>query len=270
MSNIEATLLSVGYGNRLVLDGLNFVAKAGEVTAIVGPNGSGKSTLLKALCRDLPYRGTVTINGRDMDKLRLWELAAIRGVLPQASRLAFPYTAIEVVQIGLHAGAAATDPGLPHHALAKVGLETYANRFYQELSGGEQQRVQLARVLAQVWEPMSTDGPRWLFLDEPVASLDIAHQLQIMEIARAFADQGGGVVIVMHDLNLTAQFADRVVVLSQGRSLANDTPSAVMTDQILSMAYGCNIAVNRIPPPGQPFVLPPVRNPFNADQRRSR
>lgn len=141
-------------------------------------------------------------------------------------------------------------------ALARVGLAHYADRLFQDLSGGEAQRVMLARVLAQVWAPVEDGAPRWLLLDEPVSSLDIAHQLQVMEIARDFARGGGGVLAVMHDLNLTALFADRIAVLAEGQLVAFGTPAEVLTDDTLSRAYGCALRVSAPPPADIPFVLP--------------
>ena len=245
--------IRVSYGQRQALNGISLTAKPGEVTAIVGPNGSGKSTLLGAITASLPFSGDVSLNGRDIRALKPWELAAERAVLPQSSRLAFPFTVIEVVRLGLQSGTAGDRPEVPMQALARVGLAHYANRTFQELSGGEAQRVMLARVLAQVWAPIEEGRPRWLLLDEPVSSLDIAHQLQVMEIARDFAHQGGGVIAVMHDLNLTALFADRVAVLADGHALAFGTPQEVLTDDILSRAYGCTLRVSSPPPTGTPL-----------------
>ncbi len=131
----------------------------------------------------------------------------------------------------------------------------FEGRFFQELSGGEQQRVQLARVLAQVWTPMHEGVPRWLFLDEPVSALDIGHQLQVMRIARDFADQGGGVVAVMHDLNLTAMFSDSVALIAEGGVLQQGGPEEVLCDALLSRAYRCQIRVNTQPGQGV-FLLP--------------
>jgi iron complex transport system ATP-binding protein len=111
-------------------------------------------------------------------------------------------------------------------------------------------------VLAQVWEPVGLDGPRWLLLDEPVASLDIAHQLQVMEIARRFADAGGGVVAVMHDLNLTAMYAARIALISGGRIAAMGPTAEALTDSTLSQAYGCRMELCRPPPEGSLFLLP--------------
>ncbi|WP_147112553.1 heme ABC transporter ATP-binding protein [Tateyamaria sp. syn59] len=257
--------ITVRYGPKTVIEDLNADAVPGALTAIVGPNGSGKSTLIKAICGDLPYTGQITLNGTDVATAQPWELAGLRGVLPQASTLAFPFHAIEVVRIGLTSG-----PDAEHHhraeaALARVGLAGYANRYYQELSGGEQQRVQLARVLAQVWSPGTADGPRWLMLDEPVSSLDIAHQLQVMTIARNFARAGGGVIAVMHDLNLTALFADHVLVMAEGQLLASGHPAEVMTDDVLSRAYGCTLRVNTAPTDTIPYILPHCAAPHAAE-----
>ncbi|XDA99056.1 heme ABC transporter ATP-binding protein [Sulfitobacter sp. LCG007] len=253
---ISAENISVTIGGTDILREINFQAFAGEVTAIVGPNGSGKTTLMKALTGDIPHAGRISLNGRDIVRCKPWELAAVRGVLPQASVLAFPFTVIEVVRMGLRAGSSGAQGHRAMAALARVGLAGHAGRHFQNLSGGEQQRVQLARVLAQVWEPLQDDTPRWLLLDEPVSSLDIAHQIEVMEIARDYAKGGGGVVAVMHDLNLTAIYADRLTILSAGEVLASGTPRDVMTGATLSKAYGCKLDVSRIPEPGVPFVLP--------------
>jgi iron complex transport system ATP-binding protein len=248
--------LRVALGHTEILPGIDFAARPGEVTAIVGPNGSGKTTLLRALTGDVPYSGTVTLNGRDCARLSPGELASLRAVLPQASALTFPFTVQEVVRLGLSAGIHAARSILPARALAEVGLSGFEGRLYQELSGGQQARVQLARVLVQVWEPVVAGQPRWLFLDEPVAALDIAHQGAVMALVRRFARAGGGVVAVMHDLNLTAAFSDCVVLMRSGQVLAKGGPADVMTDAHLSLAYDCKVAVGRVPPDGVPFILP--------------
>jgi iron complex transport system ATP-binding protein len=253
---LEARDIRARIGRKEILHGIDFHARAGEVTAIVGPNGSGKSTFLRTITGEVDFTGTVTLNGRDVAALAGWELAAQRGVLPQATVLAFPFTVIEVARMGLRAGTSGRRAELPPRALEAVGLGGYGGRFYQELSGGEQQRCQLARVLCQVWEPVAATGPRWLLLDEPVASLDIGHQLQVMQLLRSYAARGGGVVAVMHDLNLSAMFADRMAIVLDGRLLAAGTPAEVMRDEVLSRAYGCPLRVNRAPGPGASFILP--------------
>lgn len=242
--DIRATL-----GRTQVLRGVDLRAKPGEMTVIVGPNGSGKTTLLRALTGEISHSGSLSMNGRDITGLPVWQLAALRGVLPQATTLAFPFTVIEVVRLGLMAGLSAERDHLPAQALARVGLQGYEGRFYQELSGGEQQRTQLARVLCQIWEPVKDGAPRWLFLDEPVSALDIAHQIEVMNIARDFARAGGGVIAVMHDLNLTGLYADQVVMMKNGTVLAAGNVNKVMTAGNLSCAYDCDV---------QPLFVPQV------------
>ncbi|MEL6205186.1 MAG: heme ABC transporter ATP-binding protein [Pseudomonadota bacterium] len=253
---IEAKGITVRLGRKEVLHGIDFEARAGEVTAIVGPNGSGKTTLMRALTGEVAYGGRVEIGGQDIARAKGWELAARRAVLPQATTLAFPFTVVEVVRMGLMSGRHGDDAHLPSRALAEVGLTGYEGRFFQELSGGEQQRAQLARVLVQVWRPVEDDGPRWLLLDEPVSSLDIAHQLEVMALVARYARAGGGVVTVMHDLNLTTLHADRVAVMAEGRLRALGPPSEVMTDALLSDVYGCHLRVGAAPKPPSTFVLP--------------
>ncbi|MDD9717524.1 heme ABC transporter ATP-binding protein [Dinoroseobacter sp. PD6] len=254
--SLHARNITVRLGRRDVLSGVDFTAQPGALTAIVGPNGSGKTTLLRALVGEIGASGDVRLNGLQTASAKPWALAAMRGVLPQAASLAFPFTVIEVITMGLEAGRHAARRTLPLQALQKVGLSGYEDRYYQELSGGEQQRVQLARVLCQVWEPVSAEGPCWLFLDEPVSSLDIGHQLGIMRIAADYAARGGGVIAVMHDLNLTAMFADQVALLKGGAIRAVGTPRQVLTDTNLSEAYDCAVRVNTAPAADNTFILP--------------
>jgi iron complex transport system ATP-binding protein len=257
---IEAQDLTVEIGRRRIVSGVDFQARAGEITVIVGPNGSGKTTFLKALCGELSYGGRVSLNGQDLAAMKPVKAAGLRAVLPQAAVLAFPFTVREVVRLGLVGGRSGVSAGeegrLPERALARVDLDGFAGRFYQELSGGEQQRVQLARVLCQVWAPVLDSQPRYLFLDEPVSSLDIRHQLTIMDIARDFAGQGGGVVAILHDLNLAAMYADRLCVMHRGQFSATGAPGDILNDRLVETVFGCRLQVGRLPPKGMPFVLP--------------
>ncbi|MCV0397990.1 MAG: heme ABC transporter ATP-binding protein [Rhizobiaceae bacterium] len=255
---IATSDLSVFIGRLRIVRGVTFKAQPGEVTAIIGPNGSGKTTLLKALSGDAAYTGSAGIDGIEIASMKPWQAAGLRAVLPQSTSLSFPFTVREIVRLGLTGGSAG--PGRSGdrvaEALARVDLEGFAGRFYQELSGGEQQRVQLARVLCQVWDPVVDGRPCWLFLDEPVSSLDIRHQLAVMDVARTYAESGGGVIAVLHDLNLTAMYADEVLVMRKGEMAAFGAPRSVLDDRLLEDVFECRLRVGALPAGGVPFVLP--------------
>lgn len=255
---IDVSNLSVRLAGKPVVQDISFTAEAGTMTAICGPNGSGKTTTMKAISGELAYSGSVHMNGAEIGGLEAWQLAEMRGVLPQASSISFPFTVREIVRMGLTSGRnrhPEQADRIATEALSLVDLAGFEGRFYQELSGGEQQRVQLARVLCQISEPVNDGKPCWLLLDEPVSSLDISHQLTIMTLARQFCRRGGGVIAVMHDLNLTALFADRMVLLKNGRLQAKGLVKDVLIDQHLQDVFGCNLRVNRVPADGAPFVL---------------
>ncbi|WP_377290332.1 heme ABC transporter ATP-binding protein [Rhizobium sp. SG2393] len=257
---LEARDLSLFLGKKHVLDGVSFTARAGALTAIVGPNGCGKTTTLKVVSGEIRRAGSVRLFGRALESFRPWELALRRGVLAQHTVIAFPFTVREIVGMGVTAGTGAVSPEAERHAIDRaleaVDLAGFAGRFYQELSGGEQQRVQLARVLCQVAEPVKHGEPAFLLLDEPVSSLDIRHQLSIMRLARRFADAGGGVIAILHDLNLTAMFADHVVMMRAGRVETSGPPADVLTDETMRTVFGCPMQVGVSPPAGMPFILP--------------
>jgi iron complex transport system ATP-binding protein len=251
---LAAENISVAFGRRQVLHGVDLAVAPGAITAVIGPNGSGKTTLVKAISGEVAHSGSVTLNGADVKSLKPWQVATRRAVLPQATTLSFPFTVREVVALGLVAGGVGSGADRPEQALARVDLDGFAGRFYQDLSGGEQQRVQMARVLCQLWEPVADGAPRYLLLDEPISSLDIRHQLVIMDIARDFARAGGGVLAILHDLNLAAMYADAVLVMREGRTHAFGPPAAVLADDLLLAVFGCALRVNS--PPATPFVLP--------------
>ncbi|MCS0462966.1 MULTISPECIES: heme ABC transporter ATP-binding protein [Rhizobium] len=255
---IEVSGVSVRLSGKTIVRQVGFTARAGQLTAIAGPNGSGKTTTMKAVSGELPYAGTIRLNGQDVSALQPWQLATMRGVLPQASTISFPFMVREVVRMGLTTGVNRNPDKVEQiaaNALTAVDLEGFEGRFYQELSGGEQQRVQLARVLCQIAEPVIDGKPCWLLLDEPVSSLDISHQLTIMTLARKFCEAGGGVIAVMHDLNLTALFADEMILMKSGQVAAAGGVRDVLTDETMETVFGCALRINQVPADGTPFVL---------------
>ena len=252
---LELINVAVHLGRRAVLQDITLSVRAGQLMAICGANGAGKSTLLKAVLGEVPATGTVRLNGLDVARGKPAALSAIRAVLPQDTEVAFGFTLGEIVRMGREAGDTLTRPDVEALALAAVGLLGREADDFRTLSGGERQRGHLARALAQVWQPVGPNGPRWLMLDEPVASLDLGHQLQVMRLARSYADAGGGVIAIMHDLNLSAMFADRMAFLIDGRLASIGPPSEVMKPDLLEAAYGCRTVLNTGPADG-PWLVP--------------
>lgn len=257
MFELEGVTLK--YGRTQVLQPLTTSIEAGVLTVVAGPNGAGKSTLLKLLAREIrPTEGAVRFDGKLLNAFTANEMAHHRAVLPQASQLAFPFTVLEVARLGLlvTGGGRHEAAVLAHDMLARVDLENHANRYYHQLSGGEQQRVHLARVMCQLESVSELPGTKFLFLDEPTSSLDLKHQLQILKLARDYRDRGVGVLAVLHDLNMSSLFADRLIVLQKGQVAADGAPADVVTSRLMSDVFEVPLEVNTIPGPETPFVLP--------------
>lgn len=258
---ISADRITVIRSGRRLVDDVSLALHPGRFTVVIGPNGAGKSTLLKVLSGELrPDAGRVAYAGAPSGGKHPAVLARLRAVLPQTTQLAFPFTAIEVVRMGAVAQGALEPTAAAHSALVRVGLRNFDHRPYPSLSGGEQQRVQFARALAQVPHPVEDGVPRALLLDEPTASLDLRHQIAVLEIARAFADAGGMVLAILHDLNLAAEFGDHLLVLDQGRVVAEGTCRDTIEDAVIDRVYGIAGAVGRLPPLHIPYVLPQSRH----------
>ena len=254
---LAARNVHVRIGRSALLAGVSLTIASGEVVAVVGPNGAGKSTLLKALCGDVTAsQGEVTLNGRRLAAWQRRERARVVAVLPQESTLAFPFTVLEVVLMGRtpHDSGNRQDQAIARAALDAAGMAAFEQRLYPTLSGGERQRVHVARVLAQVWEEPG-DGPRYLLLDEPTANLDLAYQHHTLETFRQFAAKGAGVLAVLHDLNLAAQFADRIIVLRDGHQVASGCPHAVLTPGIIEAAFAFSATVMPHPSRACPLVV---------------
>lgn len=258
---ISADHVTVIRSGRKLLDNVGLDLQPGRFTVVVGPNGAGKSTLMKVISGEMkPDVGFVLYHGTSVDLCQPVELAKRRAVLPQATQLAFPFTALEIVRMGAVAQGALNPTEQARQALSRVGLRGFESRPYPSLSGGEQQRVQFARALAQVPQPVADGVPSALFLDEPTASLDLGHQISVLEIARDFANAGGIVLAILHDLNLAAEFADHLVVLNHGRVVAEGACAETVNDEIIASVYGITGAVGRLPAAHIPYVLPQSRH----------
>lgn len=227
---------------RALLHPQSFTLQPGSLTAIVGPNGAGKSTLLSLLSgQRRPTTGQVWLDGRELAQHELQMLARHRAVMAQDTSIAFDFRVRDVAELGryphrLHPSA--DEAGIVSAALAATGVAGLAQRSITTLSGGERARAQLARVLAQIWHPPPEGGSRWLLLDEPTAALDLHHQHEVLRLARQWAQgQGVGVVAVLHDLNLALRYADHVLVLEQGRLVAQGAPCDTLDDALLQRVW---------------------------------
>ncbi len=244
--SLAASGLVVCRGGHALLDGVSLALRPGRVTAVVGPNGAGKSTLLRVLSGELaPDLGEVAFHGRPLASWTPGELARRRAVLPQESDLRFPFRVEEVVRLGRvpHPGGgdSAHDRRLAREALARVDLAALADRVYPTLSGGEKQRAHLARALVQLQPPAGAVAPegRVLLLDEPTASLDLAHQHSVLTLARELAlRERVAVLAILHDLNLVLAYADDLVVLARGRVVAAGPVSGTLTPGLVREVFG--------------------------------
>ncbi|MGV8938598.1 MAG: heme ABC transporter ATP-binding protein [Allorhizobium sp.] len=258
---IRARNIAFVRSGRTIIAPTDITIDAGRLTVIVGPNGAGKSTLMKLLCGEISAsEGLISYGGRDIRALSAGELAQRRAVLPQTTTLSFPFTVLEVVRMGAVANGSLMPTQAARDALAKIGLEEFEARQYRKLSGGEQQRVQFARALAQVPDAISNGQPRALFLDEPTASLDLRHQIAVLETARGFARDGGAVLAILHDLNLAAEFADHLLIMADGRVVSSGPPQQTIQEDVIARVYGIQGAVGQLPAGHIPFVLSQARS----------
>jgi iron complex transport system ATP-binding protein len=259
---LQAHSASYEIKRRRLVDGIDLQLPRGKLVALVGPNGAGKSTLLKLFAGEIaPTAGAMTIDGDEISQVATGELARRRAVVPQMTALAFPFSVLEVVMMGASVpGFDVTEPRTLTTALdaiEAVGLHGFEQRLFTQLSGGERQRTAIARALCQLAAAYRPDRETTaLLLDEPTASLDFAHQSIVLGEARRQADLGRAVLIVLHDLNLAAAYADEIVLMSCGRVAASGSAVAVLRDDLLSEVYGCPVRINAAPADGRPFVLP--------------
>lgn len=248
--SVESVCFS--YGGRRVLHNISFAGSCGEVIALAGPNGCGKTTLLKCIGGlQRPEFGEVMINGERLSKMSMRESARHIGYVPQDTGTIFAISVINAVLLGrtpyIRFKASEKDIEIAEQAIEQLGLSNIAFRMMNELSGGERQRAMIARAIAQ--------RPEILVLDEPTSSLDLRHQLETLEIVRNIAREHKLLVILsIHDVNLAARFADRILMIENGTLMADGVPTDVMTPDNIGKLYGVEAAVHC--ENGQPFVFP--------------
>ena len=240
---------------RTIIDGVSLRLGEGELIALLGPNGSGKSTLLQLASGSLhPQSGEVVVDGQPIRRLSRRAIARSIALVAPGREIRFPLTALEFVLTGRYAHVPAVgfdsrhDLEIARESLRETDALQFANRRINELSAGERQRVGLARALAQ--------EPRWLLLDEPTANADLAHQISMLKLVREMASRRRiGALIVTHDLNLAAEFSDRILLLKAGRLVASGPPVEVMTTPLLSDIFNLPLLIDHHPQSGRPRLF---------------
>lgn len=248
--------LSLARG-QATLNNVSLTLKPGEIVALVGQNGAGKSTLLRVLSGERqPDQGRVRLQNRPLKDWTGPERARMLSVLPQQHNLNFEFRVEDVVALGRypHRTGRRHDDRIIDEAIALCDLKSLRERSISDLSGGERQRVHLARVLAQIWEPQS-EGHRFLLLDEPATGLDLHHQQLLFHSVQTFARRGVGVLLVVHDLNLAARFADQVLVLDAGEAVLQGKPAQVLTADNIARHFGLTVTIQAHPHHHCPLII---------------
>ena len=254
---IEVKNIGFSIGSKSIIKDISFEIKPGEFCSIVGANGAGKSTLLKVLTKEYtPSEGEIIFNGIPLQKLKPADLAKKRSVLAQQNHIDLNFKVKDIVLMGRYpfydTSPTRADWNIVESCLCKVGIIDFANRDYPTLSGGEQQRVQLARTLAQIWNVPSS----YLFLDEPTTGMDLKHQFETFQIAKELSRNGYGVLAVVHDLNLACQYSDKVVVLKNGKILTMGSAESTLTADTIREAFDMPVSIFKPYPEHGPVILP--------------
>lgn len=256
---LKATSIHYRAGKKTILDGLTASFKPNTCNIILGPNGSGKSTFLKICSGELiPGEGHVSYDDKDISREKKDDLAMYRAVLSQQPDLHFPLQVEEVVMMGRYPHMALDpkprDMRICEQVMTALDLGPLRNRNYLTLSGGEKQRVQYARVLSQVWEhPVA--GNRFLFLDEPLNSLDIRYQQEFLRLAESFLDERTVFVAVLHDINLAAQFGEQLYFMKDGKIAAAGAPNEILTPEVIKEIFDVEASVLHHPHNGKPVII---------------
>ncbi len=242
--NIEVENLSYAVGHKTLLRNVRTTFVPGQVCAVVGPNGAGKTSLLRVISGEVKVpSGRVRYGRRTLTRINLAQRALLRAVMTQSSRIVFDFSVAEVLQMGWVRPAGPLFKQQLQAVVDGCRISSLLSRRFNTLSGGEQQRVQFARAILQVCPIDPHPGPRYLLLDEPTASLDVAHELLVLRQVREAAAAGIGVVVVLHNLNLAGRFADRVLLMCDGALAAAGTPAEVFNNSLLSEVYATPMQV---------------------------
>ena len=250
--SVRCESIDINLNKREILKNISIEVKENEILSIIGPNGAGKSTLLKSLAGDInPTNGNIFYDEININQIDIQERAFTRSVMSQLQPIAFDFSVKEIVEMGW------IDRGESKYAdqfddavqevILKCGVKDLIDRNFNTLSGGEQRRIHFARTLLQLWRPSNSSDPKYLFLDEPTANLDLTYEIKLLNIVKDVAQEGAGVILVLHDLNLAAKFSDKVAILKGGLLIDIGLPKDILKSTLLSDIYEIKVEVKNDP-----------------------
>ena len=250
--SIKAKSIFWEVDNKRIIEDISLEISLGEVVSIIGPNGAGKSSFLNVLSGDIkPTSGSVSFDETNLKDISIQERSFMRSVMSQSQQIVYDFSVKEIIEMGWLDRGIASYSGNFKEAVMKVASECSVHDLLEQkfntLSGGEQRRVHFARTLIQLWRPSNSHDPRYMFLDEPTANLDILHEQNLMKLVRSKAMEGIGILLILHDLNLAAKYSDKLVIFKNGSLIKSGSPEEVLQSKVLTEVYGLDMEVAKDP-----------------------
>jgi len=250
--SIKAKSIFWEVDNKRIIKDISLEISLGEVVSIIGPNGAGKSSFLNVLSGDIkPTSGSVSFDETNLKDISIQERSFMRSVMSQSQQIVYDFSVKEIIEMGWLDRGIASYSGNFKEAVMKVACECSVHNLLEQkfntLSGGEQRRVHFARTLIQLWRPSNSHDPRYMFLDEPTANLDILHEQNLMKLVRSKAMEGIGILLILHDLNLAAKYSDKLVIFKNGSLIKSGSPEEVLQSKVLTEVYGLDMEVAKDP-----------------------
>ena len=250
--SIKAKSIFWEVDNKRIIKDISLEISLGEVVSIIGPNGAGKSSFLNVLSGDIkPTSGSVSFDETNLKDISIQERSFMRSVMSQSQQIVYDFSVKEIIEMGWLDRGIASYSGNFKEAVMKVASECSVHDLLEQkfntLSGGEQRRVHFARTLIQLWRPSNSRDPRYMFLDEPTANLDILHEQNLMKLVRSKAMEGIGILLILHDLNLAAKYSDKLVIFKDGSLIKSGSPEEVLQSKVLTEVYGLDMEVAQDP-----------------------
>tara|TARA_B100000965_G_scaffold9105_1_gene7046 strand:- start:2179 stop:2952 length:774 start_codon:yes stop_codon:yes gene_type:complete len=250
--SIKAKSIFWEVDNKRIIKDISLEISLGEVVSIIGPNGAGKSSFLNVLSGDIkPTSGSVSFDETNLKDISIQERSFMRSVMSQSQQIVYDFSVKEIIEMGWLDRGIASYSGNFKEAVMKVASECSVHNLLEQkfntLSGGEQRRVHFARTLIQLWRPSNSHDPRYMFLDEPTANLDILHEQNLMKLVRSKAMEGIGILLILHDLNLAAKYSDKLVIFKNGSLIKSGSPEEVLQSKVLTEVYGLDMEVAKDP-----------------------